>query len=73
MQIKAKEAFSAIRIKKGFSITGLAHKMGVNPSVVSSIEKGNNIRPETAKKAYTALATNFDDIFCIQNEEEIHL
>lgn len=65
MQVKAKESFKTIRITKGYSIQGLARVMGVNPSVVFSIEKGNAIRPATAKKACDALEEVFETLFII--------
>lgn len=67
MQIKSRENFSSIRIKKGFSITGLAKVMKVNPSVVFKMEKGNEVRPATAKKACIALKEEFETLFIIEN------
>lgn len=67
MQVKAKENFKTIRVTKGYSIQGLARVMGVNASVVFHIEKGNAIRPETAKKACIALEEAFDTLFIIRD------
>lgn len=67
MTIKAKEDFSLTRIKKGFSITGLAKKMKVNPSVALALERGRSIRPATAKKACDALQMSFEDLFTIED------
>ncbi len=67
MTIRAREDFSLTRIKKGFSITGLAKAMKVNPSVAFMVEKGHSIRPATAKKACDALRMKFEDLFIIEN------
>lgn len=67
MTIRAREDFSLTRIKKGFSITGLAKTMKVNPSVAFMVEKGHSIRPATAKKACDALQMKFEDLFIIEN------
>ena len=65
MKIKAREAFTDIRIKKGYSLTGLAKVMKVNPSVIFKMEKGGGIRPATAQKACEALSEDFDTLFII--------
>lgn len=65
MVIKAKETFAECRIKKGYSITGLAERMQVNPSVVFNMEHGKNVRPATAQKACKALNDSFDSLFII--------
>ncbi len=70
MKVKARDTFSAIRIRKGYSIAGLAKEMGVNPSVAFNVEKGNNIRPATAKKACEALSEPFEALFIIKEDEE---
>ena len=67
MTIRAKEDFNLTRIKKGFSITGLAKAMKVNPSVAFMVEKGRAIRPATAKKACDALQMSFEDLFIIED------
>ncbi len=64
-QVRAREDFPIIRIKKGFSLNELARRMGANPSVVYSIEKGNGVRPATAKKAVEALGEPFENLFNI--------
>lgn len=64
-QVRAREDFPIIRIKHGYSINELARRMGVNPSVVFSIERGNGVRPATAKKAVEALGEPFDKLFNI--------
>lgn len=66
-QVRAKEDFPIIRIKHGYSINELARRMGVNPSVVYSIEKGNGVRPKTAKKAVEALGEPFESLFIIED------
>lgn len=66
MKIKAKEGFAAMRIKKGFSINGLAKAMGVNASVAHCMEKGRSVHPSTAKKACTALGETFETLFVIE-------
>lgn len=68
MKIKAKETFTSIRVHKGYSINGLARVMEVHPSVVWSIEKGNGLRPTTAKKACLVLGKEFDELFIIEND-----
>lgn len=68
MKITAREDFSKARIKKGFSINGLAAAMEVNASVVFYLEKGRGIRPQTAKKACTALGEPFEALFVIKDE-----
>lgn len=67
MKIKAIENFKNIRIIKGYSIQGLARAMKVNASVVFCIEKGNAVRPATAKKACEALEEQFDNLFIIKD------
>lgn len=67
MKIKARETFTDIRIKHGFSITGLAKTMNVNPSVVYKMEQGGGIRPATAQKTCEALNEDFDTLFIIEN------
>lgn len=67
MKIKAREAFTDIRIKQGFSITGLAKTMNVNPSVVYKMEQGGGIRPSTAQKVCEALNKDFDTLFIIED------
>lgn len=54
MKIRARETFTDIRIRKGYSITGLAKAMKVNASVVFNMEKGRGVRPATARKASEA-------------------
>lgn len=65
MTIRAREDFSLTRVKAGYSITGLAKAMGVNPSVALMVERGKNIRPATAKKACEVLRMKFEDLFTI--------
>lgn len=67
MTIRAREDFSLARVKAGYSITGLAKAMKVNPSVALMLERGNNIRPATAKKACDALQMKFEDLFIIED------
>lgn len=67
MVIKAKQTFTERRIKKGYSITGLAERMQVNPSVVFNMEHGKNVRPATAQKACKALNDSFDSLFIIED------
>ena len=68
-QVRAREDFSTIRIRHGFSVNGLAAGMKVKPSVVYSIEKGNGVRPATAKKAVEALGEPFENLFDIIETE----
>lgn len=72
MEIKAKKEFAGIRLKKGFSINGLARKMGVSASVVCSMEKNKSVRPQTAQKACTALGEPFDALFYIRDRRKEH-
>ena len=68
MKIKARENFTDIRIRKGFSITGLAKAMKVNASVVFNMEKGRRgVRPATARKVCEALNEDFDTLFIIED------
>lgn len=67
MKIKARETFTDIRIRKGYSITGLAKAMKTNASVVFNLEKGGGIRPATARKASEALNEDFDTLFIIRD------
>lgn len=67
MKIRARETFTDIRIRKGYSITGLAKAMKVNPSVVFNLEKGGGVRPATARKASEALNEDFDTLFIIED------
>lgn len=64
---KSKEDFCLTRIKKGFSITGLAKAMKVNPSVAFMVERGRSVRPATAKKVCDAMRLNFEDLFIIED------
>ncbi len=66
-QVRAREDFPIIRIKRGYSLNELARRMGANPSVVYSIEKGKGVRPATAKKACDALQMSFEDLFIIED------
>lgn len=66
MKLTATKEFSAIRIKKGLSLTKLAKLMEVNPSVVSKMEKQQPVRPATAKKACEALSEPFETLFTIE-------
>lgn len=66
-QVRAREDFPIIRIKHGYSINELARRMGVNPSVVFALEKGNSVRPATAKKACDALQMSFEALFTIED------
>ena len=65
MKIRANGDFRKIRVVKGYSIQGLARAMNVNASVVFSIEHGNAVRPETAKKACSELEEAFETLFII--------
>lgn len=67
MKIKARETFMNIRIKHGFSITGLAKAMNVNPSVVYKMEHEGGVRPATAQKACESLNEDFDTLFIIED------
>lgn len=67
MVIKAKKSFALCRVKKGYSITELAKKMKVNPSVVFHMEKGNGVRPATAQKACKVLKEPFETLFIIED------
>ena len=67
VQIKARTDFSEVRIKKGYSITGLAKAMRVNPSVVFRLERGNGVRATTSKKVCEALNEPFENLFIIEN------
>lgn len=67
MKLKAKREFQAIRIKKGLSLSELANKMGVNASVVARMEKGQPVRPATARKVCVALNETFETLFTIEN------
>lgn len=67
MKIKALKTFEMTRVSKGFSKRSLARTMGVNQSVVSSIESGHAVRPETAKKAVEALKEPFNKLFKVQD------
>ena len=67
MKIKAREAFTDIRIRKGYSITGLAKAMNVNPSVVYKMEHEGGVRPATAQKACESLNEDFDTLFIIED------
>lgn len=67
MRIRSRENFTDIRIKKGYSLTGLAKAMKVNPSVVFNLEKGGGVRPATAQKASEALEEDFDTLFIIED------
>lgn len=67
MTIRAKEDFGLTRAKAGYSITGLAKAMKVNASVAFMLERGNNVRPATAKKACDALQMKFEDLFIIED------
>ena len=68
-QVRAREDFPTIRIKHGYSINELARRMGVNASVVYSAERGNGVRPATAKKAVEALGEPFENLFDIIETE----
>lgn len=67
MKLKAKKEIQIIRIKKGLSLSELANRMGVNASVVARMEKGQPVRPTTAKKVCAALNETFETLFTIEN------
>lgn len=67
MKIKARETFTDIRVRKGYSITGLAKAMKANPSVVFKMERSGGVRPATARKACEALNEDFDTLFIIED------
>lgn len=68
MKITIKSEFPELRAKKGYSITGLAKEMAVNPSVVFRMEQGKAIRPATAHKACRVLTEDFDTLFSIEDK-----
>ena len=67
MKLIAKKEIQTIRIKKGLSLSELSNQMEVNVSVVSKMEKGQPVRPATARKACTALHEAFETLFTIEN------
>lgn len=67
MKLIANKEFSTVRIKKGLSLSELAKQMKVNISVVSKMEKGQPVRPATAKKACATLNEPFETLFTIEN------
>lgn len=68
MKLIAKKEFQTIRIKKGLSLSELSHQMEVNVSVVSKMERGQPVRPATARKACMALDETFETLFTIEDE-----
>lgn len=67
MKLVAKKEFQTIRIKKGLSLSELSNQMEVNVSVVSKMEKGQPVRPATARKACVAINEAFETLFTIEN------
>lgn len=68
MKLIAKKEFQTIRIKKGLSLSELSHQMEVNVSVVSKMERGQPVRPATARKTCMALDETFETLFTIEDE-----
>ena len=60
------QSFRKIRMKQGYSLTGLAKAMGVSPATVLAIERQKNVHPSTASKACKALGLDLDDLFVIK-------
>jgi DNA-binding XRE family transcriptional regulator len=62
--IKVKPELNHIRIKSGFTVTGLANATGVSQQFISAIIKGR-YHPSaiTAKKICDALGVEFDQVF----------
>lgn len=51
-------ALTDLRLHKGWSISQLGRQAGVSPSHISSVERGDDIRPDTLKKLATALGVD---------------
>ena len=66
MKLIVNKEFQTIRVKKGLSLSELANQMEVNVSVVSKMEKGQPVRPATARIACTALNEAFETLFIIE-------
>ncbi len=65
--IKVKPEFNYIRIKSGYTMSGLAKAAGVSQQFISAIIKGR-YRPSavTAKKICDVLDVEFDQVFEIE-------
>lgn len=64
MKIYAKKNFKEIRMKKGYSIVGLAEKTEISKQALGQIERRiNGISPENSQKIISTLNTEFDSIF----------
>lgn len=65
--IKVKSELNRIRIKNGYTMSGLARVAGVSPQFISAI-LNNRFNPSavTAKKICEVLEVEFDEIFTIE-------
>lgn len=65
--IKVKPELNRIRIKSGYTMTGLAQAAGISQQFISALIKGRyNPSAVTAKKICDALGVEFDEIFTIE-------
>lgn len=63
-----KRKLHSIRIMHGLSMRGLAEAAGLNPATVFNVESGRrNPSTQTAKKIYTALGLEFNDLFELED------
>lgn len=59
-QNQVKEA----RVKAGYTVRGLAEKIGVNPNTITSIELGRKIpRADTLRKIAEACSCTMDELW----------
>ena len=70
MKLTAKPIFTTIRVKKGYSINGLARDMGVNPATIVHLERQRPVRPMTARKACLCLGEDMEVLFDINNSND---
>ncbi len=65
--IKVRPELNRIRIKNGYTMSGLARVAGVSPQFISAILNDRfNPSAVTAKKICDALQVEFDEIFTIE-------
>lgn len=64
VKVYARPSFRELRIKKGFSIIMLAHKLNISRQMIAQVERrANGISPDKAKKICELLEVEFDEIF----------
>ena len=71
MKVKATDNFKIVRLKKGFSQTELAKRVGITSQALGQIERRKiGVSPSTSSEILSHLNVKFDDIFEIVERME---